>query len=40
MIAKHIVLSTQEWSNILARMKKAYTDNRVNVIKAAVYIPD
>lgn len=25
-------------SNILARMKRAYTDNRVNVPKAAVYI--
>lgn len=36
MTAKHIVLSVQEQSNILAMAKRAYTDNRLSVLIAEV----
>lgn len=40
MTAKHNVLSIQEQSNILARMKRAYTDSRLNVLTAEVDTSD
>lgn len=40
MPAKHTVLSLQEQSNILARMKRAHTDNGLNVLADEVDTSD
>lgn len=40
MTTKHIVLSIQKQSNILARMIRAYTDNRLNVLTAEIDTSD
>lgn len=40
MTAKHIVLSIQKQSNILARLIRAYTDNGLNVLTAEIDTSD